>query len=265
MPFTAIVVDDEPLARDELKYLLSFHPECQIIGEADNAEEALKLVVELRPDVVFLDIRMRGTSGFEAAKRMLSLPHPPLVVFATAYDDYAVGAFELGAVDYILKPFEPERLAQTVRRLSSFKSQSARWEEALERLSQLLEEGPPKLKKLPVEKEGEIRLIPYQDIIFAQAHEGEALVHTANEYFYYRGTLAELEGRLKNHGFLRVHKSFLVNLARIGGLVPWFKGTYWVIMEDDKRTHIPVSKAQVKQLKALLGLPCSPECCLAKE
>ncbi|RKO66549.1 LytR/AlgR family response regulator transcription factor [Desulfofundulus salinus] len=256
MPFTAVVVDDEPLARDELKYLLSAYPECRVVGEAEDAQEALKLVAELQPDVVFLDIQMRGMSGCEAARQMISSPHPPLVVFATAYNEYAVRAFELGAVDYLLKPFEDKRLAKTIKRIEELHKRSDDWTEAVERVADLLNNKKGRVKKLPVEKNGEIKLLDYQDIIFGRARDGSVQIFTYNDHYNYTGTMAELQERLYNEseGFLRTHKSFLVNLNRVEGVLPWFKGTYWLVMADHKRTQIPVSKNQVKELKSMLGL-----------
>ncbi|MGB9803867.1 LytR/AlgR family response regulator transcription factor [Desulfofundulus sp.] len=261
MPFTAVVVDDEPLARDELKYLLSAHPECLVVGEAEDAQEALKLVAGLQPDVVFLDIQMRGMSGCEAARQMLSFPHPPLVVFATAYNEYAVRAFELGALDYILKPFESDRLARTIERIENLKKHAGEWAEAVERVACLLEAKKHRLKKLPVEKNGEIKLLDYQDIIFGRAKDGSVQIFTASDTCTYPGSMTQLEARLNSEGFLRVHKSFLVNLNRVQGVLPWFKGTYWLVMDDPGRTQIPVSKSQVKELKSILGLECSQEAC----
>lgn len=253
MPFTALVVDDEPLARDELKYLLAAHRECRVIGEAESAQEAVELVAEKGPDVVFLDIEMRGMSGCEAAREMLTLPNPPLIIFATAYNEYAIQAFELGAVDYILKPFEPERLAKTVKRIVALKN-AGELARAVERLANLLNNKRKTVPKLPVEKEGTIRLIDYQDIIFGRASNGYVQLFTAGDTYLYNGTLSELEERLRGEGFLRVHKSYLVNLHRTRGVLPWFKGTYWLVMDDRNQTQIPVSKNMVRELKALLGL-----------
>ncbi|WP_084327090.1 LytR/AlgR family response regulator transcription factor [Desulfofundulus thermocisternus] len=257
MPFTAVVVDDEPLARDELKYLLSNYPECRVTGEAEDAQEAIKLVRETQPDVVFLDIQMRGMSGYEAARHMLSFPHPPLVVFATAYDEYAVRAFELGAVDYLLKPFEEERLSKTIKRIGELRKRSEDWTRAVEQVNELLGGKKQRIKKLPVEKNGEIRLLDYRDIIFGRAKNGSVQVFTASDTCTFTGSMTELEARLKSEGFFRVHKSFLVNLNHVQGVLPWFKGTYWLVMSDAKKSQIPVSKSQVKELKSILGLEVS--------
>lgn len=259
MPFSALVVDDEPLARDELKYLLSSHPECRVAGEAEDAESALLLAASLQPDVVFLDIEMRGMSGCEAARQMLAGPQPPLVIFATAYRDHAIRAFELGAVDYLLKPFDEGRLAKAVKRIEGLRRRSGDWAEAVERVAGLLGNGFPlggrhRVRKLPVEKRGEIKLLDYEEIFFAAAKDGGVEVVTQGDSFNFTGTLSDLEERLGGESFLRVHKSYLVNLNRVEGVLPWFKGTYWLVMPDRNHTQVPVSKSQVKELKAVLGM-----------
>ncbi|OAT81301.1 LytR/AlgR family response regulator transcription factor [Desulfotomaculum copahuensis] len=254
MPFTAVVVDDEPLAREELKFLLSNHPECRITGEAEDAAASLALVKKLAPDVVFMDIEMRGMSGFEAARQMLALPRPPLVVFATAYNEYAVRAFELGAVDYLLKPFEENRLAKTIARIGALKENAGEWASAVEKVAGLLEEKKPRVHKLAVEKSGRIRLLDVNEVIFGRARAGGAQIFADSGIYEYTGTMTELEERLGREGFLRVHKSYLVNLNRVDGVLPWFKGTYWLVMSDREHTQIPVSKNQVRELKNSLGL-----------
>lgn len=259
MPFTALVVDDEPLARDELKYLLSTHQGCQVIGEAEDGAEALRLAAGLQPDVLFLDIEMRGMTGTEVARRLLAGPHPPLVVFATAYREHAIRAFELGAVDYLLKPFEESRVGKAIERIEGLRRRSGDWAEALQRVSGILESGllgnsRPRVRKLPVERRGEIKLLDYDELIFAVAREGQVEMVTRDDSFTFGGTMSDLETRLEGESFLRVHKSYVVNLNRVEGVLPWFKGTYWLVMSDRNKTQVPVSKSQVKDLKAMLGM-----------
>jgi two-component system response regulator LytT len=252
--FTAVVVDDEPLARDELKYLLSAHPECQVVGEAEDARGALKLAAEVQPDVFFLDIEMRGASGYEAARALCELPNPPLIIFATAYQEYAARAFELGAVDYVLKPFAAQRIAKSIERVVALRKRSGDWADAIAHVAALLESKRPRVHKLPVDRRGEIKLLNYDEILYAIARDGGVQVHTLQEPYTFNGPMAELESRLSGAGFLRVHKSYLVNLDRVEGVLPWFKGTYWLVMSDSQRTEIPVSKSLVKELKTVLGI-----------
>lgn len=258
-PLTALVVDDEALARSELKFLLSKYSEIKVIGEAENGSDAVKLARTLKPNVVFLDIQMRGISGYEAGRKMLSIPNPPLIVFATAYDNYAVQAFELGAVDYLLKPFDEKRLATTVDRLYNLAKLQDEWSNAVYRVSMLLTnklqpEKKFQVKKLPLEKNGHISLVDYDDIIFFQASRGSVKVSAHSDKYYYSGTLQELNDKLKEENFMRVHKSYLVNLNYVTELLPWFKGTYWLVMSDANRTRVPVSRQKVKEIKDIFGL-----------
>jgi two-component system LytT family response regulator/two-component system response regulator LytT len=247
-----LLVDDELPARDELRYLLSFTPEVKIAGEADNAAEAIGLVTKLRPDVVFLDISMRDISGLEAAAIIRKVAPETVIVFATAYDEYALKAFEIGAVDYILKPFEEERINKTLMRLKSYQSEER--QAAVRRLDNVLESSKIQVQKLPVEKAGKIRLLNYSDIIYAYANTGNVIVVTAEEEMIYSGTLSELEDRVACTNMLRVHKSYIVNMDKVQEVVPWFKGTYWLKVEHHPQAEIPVSKSQIKDIKAILGL-----------
>ncbi|MDI1472541.1 MAG: LytTR family DNA-binding domain-containing protein [Thermodesulfovibrio sp.] len=256
MLFSAIVVDDEPYAREELIYILSQFTSCQIVGEAGNAKDCISLYSKFRPDVVFLDIEMPDMSGIEIAKILAKFNNPPLIVFATAYEDYAIEAFELGAVDYILKPFEEKRIAKTIMRIENLKSNESEWNRAVDRLSHFLEKKKV-FKKLPVQqKPGVISFVPYVDIFYCEASEGGVRIFTLKDEYYFDGTLSELETRLKEEGFMRVHKSFIINLKRIEAVLPWFKGTYWIVIEG-KKTQIPVSKSIIKELKEILGIKCS--------
>ncbi|MCX8034334.1 MAG: LytTR family DNA-binding domain-containing protein [Thermodesulfovibrio sp.] len=253
MPFTALVIDDEPYARDELIYILSHFQYCQVIGQADSAEQAISIYRKLKSDVLFLDIELPDMSGIETARVISKFYSPPLIVFATAYDEYAIEAFELGAIDYILKPFEEKRIEKTLKRIENLKRNQSEWSETIKKLSDFVNAGS--LKKLPVQRtDGIINLIPYREILFGEACGGKRvkIVTSKGEYFF-DGTLTDLDFRLKKEGFLRVHKSFIVNLKRVEAVIPWFKGTYWVVIEGQK-VQIPVSKSLVKELKDILGL-----------
>lgn len=254
--FTAIVVDDEPYAREELIYILSLFPQCQIVGQASSAGEAISVYKNVNSDVVFLDIEMPDLSGIETAKLLMNFNKKPLIIFATAYDDYAIEAFELGAFDYILKPFDEKRIAKTVSRIENLRKNIPQWADEVKKISEFLNSSIS-LKKLPVYKnDGIINLIPLKDILFCEAYGKNVKVVTQKDEYFYEGTLSELENRLKREGFLRIHKSYVVNLKRIESVIPWFKGTYWVVLEGQK-AQIPVSKAMIKELKFILGIKCS--------
>lgn len=248
----AVIVDDELPARDELRFLLAPYADIVIVGEADSGTAALELAASLCPHVMFLDIQMRGMNGYETAKELRRLSPNMLIVFATAYDEYAVKAFELGAVDYLLKPFEQERLAHTIERIRHIAREQS-WQSAAEKVDAVLR-AKPKLRKLPVLRQGRIVLLDFQDIILARtAGEGVEIV-TENDIYIFNSTLTDLEERLRDEPFLRIHKSHIANLEKINEIIPWFKGTYWLKMADRENSQIPVSKKQVKTLKDILGL-----------
>lgn len=249
---SSIIVDDERPARDELRYLLSLVPDVVVRGEAQNAAEGIQLAAQEQPDVVFLDISMRDMDGLAAAALIRKVAPGTMIVFATAYDEYAIKAFELGAVDYLLKPFEEERIRQTVQRLQAYQKEEKH--AAVERVDEVLEEARIQIDKLPVEKNGSIRLLNYGEIVYAYAKAGNVTVVTAKDEAIYNGTLCELEERMNGTHMMRVHKSYVVNLDKIREVVPWFKGTYWLKMEHYPEVEIPVSKSQIKELKIILGL-----------
>jgi two-component system LytT family response regulator/two-component system response regulator LytT len=245
-----LIVDDEKPARDELNFLLSSEAEIAVIGEADSALGAIDLAAALKPDVIFLDVQMRGMNGLETAAVLRKVSPDTLIVFASAYDEYAIKAFELGVLDYLLKPFEQERVHATVSRL--VKHHFDDWQAAVKKLDETLKTKIV-LSKLPVIDKGVIMLVPYREIIYAFAQSGGVTVVTENGRYEYDGTLAEMQERLKNTSFMRVHKSYIVNMEKVRQVIPWFKGTYWLKVEGID-TEIPVSKGQIKEIKDILGL-----------
>jgi len=245
-------VDDERPARDELKYLLSLESDIKVVGEADSGAATISMAAELKPDVIFLDVQMRGMNGLEAAAVLRTVVPETLIVFATAYDAYAVQAFEVGAVDYILKPFERERIHRTVQRVKSYRPEE--WQAAAERIDAALSKTKIVVRKLPLEKNGKIVMVHYNDLIYGYIHNGIVTVVTTCGELSYGGTLTELEMRLCQTNIVRVHKSYIVNMDRVTEVVPWFKGTYWLKVEGDLRAEIPVSKSQIKEIKDILGL-----------
>lgn len=251
----ALIVDDELPARDELKFLLSELPGIVVIGEADNGPSAIGLAAQLDPDVVFLDIQMRGMSGLETALALRTAAPQALIVFATAFDEYAIKAFEIGAVDYLLKPFEGERVTAAVERLQKYHPEE--WQTAATRLDHALAAADkPPLHKLAVEKNGKIVLVDYSDIIYAHTQTGSVTVVAETGEYSYAGTLSDLQERLRGTTILRVHKSYLVHIEKVKEVIPWFKGTYWLKLAPPgvSPLEIPVGKGQIKEIKELLGL-----------
>lgn len=245
-------VDDESPARDELKYLLSLESDITVVGEADSGAAAISMAAEFKPNVIFLDVQMRGMNGLETAAVLRTVVPETLIVFATAYDEYAVQAFKVGAVDYILKPFESERIHMTVERLKKYRPDE--WLAAALRIDAALIKTKIVVKKLPLEKNGKIIMVHYNDLIYAYTQKGIVTVVTTYGEFSYGGTLTELEIRLAQTNLVRVHKSYIVNMDKVKEVVPWFKGTYWLKVEGDSKAEIPVSKSQIKEIKDILGL-----------
>ena len=255
---TAIVADDEPLGLQELVFLLRGHPEIRIVAEARNGLDAFQLIKEHEPDVVFLDVAMPGQDGLGVVRKLLdkkSKVRVPHVVFVTAYDQYAVEAFELNAIDYLLKPIEKERLAKSLQRVRRLLDTPATSTETLERLLQTLKTRAPQQNKLLVRSNNRLLLLDSSDLIFATIGGGLiTLVSRDLEGESNYRTIEELQANLDPAVFWRVHRSFLVNINHIQEVVPWFKSSYQLRMADRKNTEIPVSRAQTRRLRELLKL-----------
>lgn len=260
-----IVADDEQPSRDELIYLLGKIPEIDIIGEVSTNEEVLKKVSELKPDVVFLDIEMPDGSGIDTAiniSRNIEYSLRPAFVFATAYNNYAVQAFDLNAADYILKPFKEERLADTVQRLKTRLEKQTNVKEAeegsipnefmdkLDRIYSILHPNNG-MSKLKVEENEKIYLIPFEDILYATIEDRSVRVFIEKRSYLTSYTLNELESIL-GESFLRVHKSYVANLNKVEAVIPWFNNTCNLTMKDG--SEIPVSRTYVKSLRQHLKL-----------
>ena len=257
MKIRAIIVDDEQPARDELRYLLSSHGDIEIIGEADSASSAIRIIRKKGPEVVFLDIEMPGKSGFDLIAELSDMEHLPLFVFATAYDNYAVAAFEKSAIDYILKPLSEERLRLTVERIRQSLQQGNRHlEKRLKSLLSQVSAPAGKPKKVSVEKDGRMQLINPEDIIYCSYESGRILISTRHASYplYGIATMDKLADHLQGSSFFRAHRSLLVNLDQISEFSPWFNGKYNIVMNDDKRSALSISRARVKEFKQELGI-----------
>ena len=258
-----LVADDEGPARHELCFQLERLDGIEVAGQAGDGVEALDLIHRLRPDLVLLDIQMPGRNGFDVARQLLAREVDTRVVFVTAYDQYAVEAFEVNAVDYLLKPIEPGRLARTIervrRQLSSERGGGggpppvARDE--LQRIVQYVAERQVRREQLAVRVGDHFRLIPSSDIIYASLADDVVTVVTSSltGTSSYR-TLDELHSNLDPAVFWRVHRSHVVNINKVKEIVPWFSRNYILKMQDARRTEIPVSRAQTKRLRDHLNL-----------
>jgi two-component system response regulator LytT len=261
MPINTVIVDDERPARDELAFLLKSFPEVSIVAQGKNGLEALTLIREHGPDLVFLDVEMPGLDGLGVVKRLMDRGvEMPQIVFATAYDHYAVKAFEVNAVDYILKPFDKNRLAKAVQRVKRMVEERVSQVERLETLvdklgatAQRPQSNQP--AKLLVKSQSRMLLIDADDMIYASIQDGAITVfaRTAEGVSNYR-TVEELMEALDPGVFWRPHRSYLVNINHIKEVVPWFKSSYMLKMDDKRASEIPVSRAQTKRLRELFGL-----------
>lgn len=254
MEITALLVDDEPPARDELRYLLEAYPEIKIIDEAFSGQEAIEKVDEKKPDVVFLDIKLWDMDGFEVARNILQKEKSPLIIFATAYDEFAVKAFELNAVDYILKPFFASRIEKTVNKLIEIFRNRKEKDEILKVAEYLRSLEKPCCKKLSFWKNNRIHLINPEEICYCEAEEKGSKVKTIYGEFYSAYTLTELEEKINSPNFFRAHKSYLVNLEKVKEIIPWFGGTYLLSIQGYEKDEVPVSRRQAKELKRIFDI-----------
>jgi len=258
MSLSAVIVDDEQLARDELAFLLKNVGDVDVVAQGKNGVEGVSLIREHNPDLVFLDVQMPGLDGFGVIKKLLDRKVPlPKIVFATAFDQYAVKAFEVNAVDYLLKPFDKKRVAQSVQRARA-KVEGGPSTDKIETLMKMLESQKPQAAKVLLKAAGRLFLVNQKDICFASIEDGIISVVTSGpsgmEGQSNCRTLEELLDSLDPNLFWRAHRSFLVNINRIKEVVPWFKSSYQLRMDDKKQSEIPVSRAQTKRLRELFGL-----------
>jgi len=260
----AVLVDDERLAREELGFLLGQIAGVEIIGQAADGLEAVETIDRLQPDLVFLDVQMPGLTGFEVARRLLEADAGAHIVFVTAFDQHAIEAFEVNAVDYLLKPVDPSRLDTAVqrarRRIAADRPPGGEpltplAADQLERILQLVNERQSRRERLAIKVGDRLLLVQADDIIYASLADETISVVTGQ----YTGTsnfrtLDELHARLDPSTFWRVHRSHVVNINKIKEIVPWFSRNYILRMKDEKATEIPVSRMQTRRLREYLKI-----------
>jgi two-component system LytT family response regulator/two-component system response regulator LytT len=249
---TTIVVDDEALARDELAYLLKDFPEVEVIATASNGIEAVDLIRKLEPEVVFLDVHMPGLDGMGVVRRLREMGlDSPRFIFVTAYDQYAVEAFRLEAMDYLLKPVDKARLAESVERAQ----RAVQEKKASEPLAPAKPGPATPRTKLLIRSNNRNFIVDANDVIYATIDNGLiTLVATNLEGHSNYRTIEDLQGNLDPDMFWRVHRSYLVNINRIKEVVPWFKSSYQLRLDDRKHTEVPVSRVQTRRLRELFKL-----------
>ncbi len=258
MKIRCIIVDDEPPAVDELAYILSKIEGVEVVASSNSASKAIKEIRTKKPDLVFLDIHMPVKSGFHVARMVSSFDRPPLIIFATAFDQYAVKAFDANAIDYVLKPFSENRIRKSIERAKksiSSKGKTVTIRE-LDRLIESIGETEKSVVRISVENKGRILLLDPDNIFFCKSEEKKIFINTQNNQFVCHSvsSLNELEKILINHPFFRTHRAYLVNLSYIREIIPWFNGRYLVNMSNEESTEIPVSRGKSRNFKKKLGI-----------
>lgn len=244
----ALLVDDEPLARSLLAELLAKHPQVEIVGEAANGFEAVKRVGELSPDLLFLDIQMPKLSGFEVLELLGS--EAPATVFVTAYDEFALRAFEVHAVDYLLKPVEPERLARALERVRERIATEQPSVDA-EALAGAARVPGRALERVLFREEGRVHVLPVERIDFVEAQDDYLSFAAAGKRLRKQQTLTRLEEQLDAQRFVRIHRSYVLNVERLARLEIYAKDSWIAILADG--TKLPVSRAGHARLRELIG------------
>ena len=261
-PIRALIVDDEPLARERLHELLDEAPGVTVVGDAEDGPEAVEAIREHAPDLVFLDVQMPGMSGIDVIEE-IGQDHMPVTVFVTAYDQYAIKAFDLAAVDYLLKPFDDERFEQALQRArEQIASQD---EEAIsDRLLRLLQERDPSLleeesssdepylERIAVQGRGKARIVPVDDLTHITADGSYAELHTGEDTYVIRERMKTLAARLDPDAFVRVHRSAIVRLDEIELILRGGGGNYAVRLNDG--TRLSVSRSRIDELQERLGV-----------
>ena len=241
-----IIIDDEPLAISVVKEFLNHHPEFEIVATCQNGFEGLKAINTLQPDLIFLDIQMPKITGFE----MLELiDHPPAVIFTTAFDEFAIKAFEANAIDYLLKPFNKERFDKAL----------VKWRDSQNSLNNPSRstipnrvQHPEEQKRIVVKSGNNIRIIPVDEIRYIEAYDDYIKIHIENDCFLKKQTMQQTEDQLNNQKFLRVHRSFILKLSEITRIETMGKESYVALLKDN--TRIPLSKPGYSKLKTTLGI-----------
>jgi DNA-binding LytR/AlgR family response regulator len=241
-----IVVDDEKLARDRVRSFLRPLDGVDVVGEASNGPEAVQLIDSLRPDLVLLDIQMPGMDGFGVLR---AIAHTPAVIFATAYDSYAIKAFEVQAADYLLKPISRDRLAEAVRRVRARRESGAAVPDLRDLVRALHERERRFITQLPVHKGRQILLVPIDDVFWFDIEYRLVYAHTAGERYMTGYTLKDLEEQLDPEVFFRAHKSRIVNLTHAKAIVPGFGGRFKLVMRNPAASEVELSRAQARVLR----------------
>lgn len=245
----AVVVDDEPLARDRVKSFLKKISDVQLVGEAGDGSSAIEVIEAQQPDLVVLDVQMPGVDGFSVLR---GLKDPPHVIFATAYDEYAIKAFEVEALDYLLKPFSQARLAEAIGRVRQ-KIEDGRARSDAQAIARAAEPRHAYAAQIPVHTARKILVLPVKEILWFAVESRLVYAHVDGRSYMTNFTLRELEERLDPQVFFRAHKSRIVNLEQVKEIARWFGGRYRLVMRDAQSSQVELSRVQARELRARLG------------
>lgn len=245
--FSAIIIDDETLARELIKKFLAHQKSIDVISECSNGFDAIKKINELKPDIIFLDIQMPKINGFEMLEL---LENPPIIIFTTAYDQYALKAFEVNAVDYLLKPFSLERFNEAVdKALHSLENKSVN-ETKIKKLVQAAEQSNDYLERIVVKDGQNISIIPLDEVMFIEAQDDYVMIYTVQKKFLKQKTMKYFEEHLNPKEFIRIHRSYIISIKEIKKIELLEKESYQVVLEDKKA--LPLSRTGYNKLKEIL-------------
>ena len=253
MKIRTVIADDEQLARDEICFLLDGFSEVDVLERASNGEEALEMIGRLNPDLAMLDVQMPGITGFQVVEQLLGRKQFPHIIFVTAYDQYALKAFEVNATDYLLKPIEKTRLSTAIQKVKERMESSESMQDRIASLLDAVHGQRKYLSRITLRDSGKVLLVDASEMVYATTEEGVVYVATpsSRKQTAYR-TLEELEADLDPEKFCRTHRSFLVNIEQVSEIIPWFSGTYHLKMKDEGGTEVPLSRSRVKKLRKVL-------------
>lgn len=248
-----LVADDEQPARERLARMLEIFPDAAVVGEAATGMEAIMLSKELEPHVIFLDIQMPPPTGLDAARQILEQQHPPLVVFVTAYNEYAVDAFELHASDYLVKPVQMDRLAKTMERIREGFGSPDRWQKLLVDMVKRVTPSDKTFDRVAVldKEKGVRKVVDLNDVLWFMAKGDKCFAHIKEGVFEVSHTITQLTAFLPDTQFFRSHRAYLVNLKHIKEVAPWFHGAHNIIMQNGE--EVPLSRNCVQEFKQKLG------------
>jgi DNA-binding LytR/AlgR family response regulator len=252
MALSVLIADDEPTARQFLRLLLDRQEDVSVVGEAENGAEALEKIEELKPDLVFLDIRMPEMTGLEVARALEEFDSPPWIVFATGYDEYAVEAFDAAAIDYLMKPYEEERLEKTLRKIANLNKSNGESSLERQRFTEEIARIAPKITKIPLKAEDSIRLADPDDILLIQARGRRVYVKTRLGEFAVHHTVTYLEQRLNGWNFFRANEGCLVNLDKVKEMIPCGDRSYELRLTDKEATTIELSRSRSRALREMI-------------